>query len=160
MVGEALAAEAAAERGCLTARPGPEPRGASRDEEHGDAALQRAEVEEIAEEAAAALEGDVEPEEHLTEPLLDSADARPGGRDGEDEQGGKYRQGLTALLGKAAGTDVRRPLRALGELVAAACQVGGLGGDARQLDGSVVRRARPLAAAQSMHRSARVAWKA
>ena len=78
MVGEALAAEAAAERG-----EGPdgaglahEPRGASRNEEHGDAALQRAEVEEIAEEAAAALEGDVEPEQHLTEPLLDSADAK------------------------------------------------------------------------------------
>jgi len=78
VVGEALAAEAAAERG-----EGPdgadvahEPRGASRDEEHGDAALQRAEVEEIAEEAAVALEGDVEPAEHLTEPLLDSADAK------------------------------------------------------------------------------------
>lgn len=78
VVGDALAAEAAAERG-----EGPEgvgmahePHGASRDEEHGDAALQRAEVEEIAEEALAALEGDVEPEEHLTEPLLDSADAK------------------------------------------------------------------------------------
>ena len=53
-----------------------EPRAASRDEEHGAAALQRAEVEEIAEEASAAQEGDVEPEEHLTEPLLDSADAK------------------------------------------------------------------------------------
>jgi len=78
VVGQALAAEAAAERG-----EGPdgagvahEPRAASRDEEHGDAALQRAEVDEIAEEALAALEGDVEPEEHLTEPLLDSADAK------------------------------------------------------------------------------------
>lgn len=78
VVGDALAAEAAADRG-----EGPEgvglahePRAASRDEEHGDAALQRAEVEEIAEEASAALEGDVEPEEHLTEPLLDSADAK------------------------------------------------------------------------------------
>ena len=78
VVGEALAAEAAAERG-----DGPEgvgmahePRGASRDEEHGDAGLQRAEVEEIAEEASAALKGDVEPEERLTEPLLDSADAK------------------------------------------------------------------------------------
>lgn len=48
----------------------------SRDEEHGDAALQRAEVEEIAEEALTALEGDVEPEEHLIEPLVDSADAK------------------------------------------------------------------------------------
>src|SRR4051794_33881072 len=78
VVGQALAAEAAAERG-----EGPdgagmahEPRAASRDEEHGDAALQRAEADEIAAEAAAALEGDVEPEEHLTEPLLDSADAK------------------------------------------------------------------------------------
>lgn len=77
VVGDALAAEAAAERG-----EGPEdvgmahePHGASRDEEHGDAALQRAEVEEIAEEVLAALEGDVEPEEHLTEPVLDSAEA-------------------------------------------------------------------------------------
>jgi hypothetical protein len=78
VVGEALAAEAAAERGEVPDGAGiaHEPRGASRDEEHGDAALQRAEVEEIAEEAAAALEGDVEPEEHLTEPLLDSADAK------------------------------------------------------------------------------------
>jgi hypothetical protein len=78
VVGEALAAEAAAERG-----EGPdgaglahEPRGASRDEEHGEAALQRAEVDEITEEAAAALESDVEPEAHLTEPLLDPADAK------------------------------------------------------------------------------------
>lgn len=78
VVGDALAAEAAADRG-----EGPEgvglahePRAASRDEEHGDAVLQRADVEEIAEEALAALEGDVEPEEHLTEPLLDSADAK------------------------------------------------------------------------------------
>jgi hypothetical protein len=78
VVGDALAAEAATERG-----EGPEgvgmahePHAASRDEEHGDAALQRAEVEEIAEEALAALEGDVEPEQHLPEPLLDSADAK------------------------------------------------------------------------------------
>ena len=94
VVGEALAAEAAAERG-----EGPdgigiahEPRGASRDEEHGDAALQRAEVEEIADEAAAALEGDVEPEEHLTEPLIDSADA-------------KAMAAEQATMGKAANTD-------------------------------------------------------
>jgi hypothetical protein len=74
VVGEALAAEAASEReGFGMAH---EPRGASRDEEHGEADLQRAEVEEIAEEASAALEGDIEPEEHLTEPLLDSADAK------------------------------------------------------------------------------------
>jgi hypothetical protein len=53
-----------------------EPRGASRDEEHGDAPLQPAEVTEIAEEASAALEGDVEPEQHLTQPLLDPADAK------------------------------------------------------------------------------------
>ena len=78
VVGQALAAEAA-----LGDRESPdgaglahEPRGASRDEEHGDAPLQRAEVEGIAEEVAAALEGDVEPEEHLTEPLLDPADAK------------------------------------------------------------------------------------
>jgi hypothetical protein len=38
--------------------------------------------------------------------------------------------------------------RALPELVAAACQVGGLGGVARYLDGFVVRRARLLSAAQ------------
>jgi hypothetical protein len=78
VVGAALATEAAAERG-----EGPdgvglahEPHAASRDEEHGDTGLQRATLEEIAEETAAALEGDVEPEEHLTEPLLDSADAK------------------------------------------------------------------------------------
>jgi hypothetical protein len=94
VVGEALAAEAAAE-----GAEGPdgvgiahEPRGASRDEEHGDAALQRAELEEIADEAAAALEGDVEPEEHLLEPLLDSADA-------------KALAAEQATMGKAADTD-------------------------------------------------------
>jgi hypothetical protein len=78
VVGDALAAEAAADRGQGPEGAGlaHEPRGASRDEEHGDAALQRAEVEEIAEEASAALEGDVEPEAHLTEPLLDSADTK------------------------------------------------------------------------------------
>src|SRR6266496_6810832 len=41
-----------------------------------------------------------------------------------------------------------RDPRALPQLVAAACQVGGLGGVARQLDGFVVRRARLLTAAQ------------
>jgi hypothetical protein len=41
-----------------------------------------------------------------------------------------------------------RDSRALPELVAAACQVGDLGGVARQLDGFVVRRARLLTAAQ------------
>ena len=63
VVGEALAREAAAERGEGPQGAGMahEPRGASRREEHGDAALQRAEREEIAEETAAALEGDVEP---------------------------------------------------------------------------------------------------
>ena len=78
VVGEALAAEAAAERGEAPDGAGMahEPRAASRDEEHGEAALQRAEVDEIAEETAAALEGDVEPEEHLTEPLADSADVK------------------------------------------------------------------------------------
>jgi hypothetical protein len=82
VVGQALAAEAA-----LGDRVSPEgagvahePRGASRDEEHGDAALQRAEVEGIADEVAAVLEGDVEPEigpdEHLTEPVIDPAEAK------------------------------------------------------------------------------------
>ena len=74
VVGEALAAER--EEGGDGAGLAHEPRGASRDEEHGDAALQRAEVDEIAEEAAAALDGDIEPEEHLSEPLLDPADAK------------------------------------------------------------------------------------
>lgn len=73
VVGEALAAEAAVEP---TGHPDDvglahEPRGASRDEEHGDVPLQRVEEDEITEEAAAALEGDVEPEAHLTAPLLD-----------------------------------------------------------------------------------------
>lgn len=78
VVGETLAAEAAAERGDAPDGVGlaHEPRGASRDEEHGEAALQRAEVDEIADETAAALEGDVEPEEHLTQPLLDPADTK------------------------------------------------------------------------------------
>ena len=76
VVGEALAAEAAAERGqAFGAGLAHEPRGASRAEEHGEAALQRAEVEEITEEAAAALEGEAEPETHLSEPLLDPAEA-------------------------------------------------------------------------------------
>lgn len=78
VVGEALAAEAARDEGQGPEGAGlaHEPRGASREEEHGDTGLQRAEVEEIAEEAAAALEGDVEPEEHLTAPLLDPADTK------------------------------------------------------------------------------------
>ncbi len=78
VVGEALDAEAAREEGIGSAGVdfAHEPRGASRDEEHGDAGLQRVEVEEIAEEAAAALDGDEEPEEHLTAPLLDPADTK------------------------------------------------------------------------------------
>lgn len=78
VVGETLAAESAAEPGDGPATAGltHEPRGSTRDEEHGEAALQRAEVDEIAEEAAAALDGDVEAEEHLSEPLLGSADAK------------------------------------------------------------------------------------
>jgi hypothetical protein len=44
--------------------------------EHGDAALQRAEVEELAQEAPAALEGDVVPTGQPSDPLLDSADAK------------------------------------------------------------------------------------
>ena len=39
----------------------------------GAAAPQQATVDEVAHEAAAAVEGDVEPEEHLTGRLLDSA---------------------------------------------------------------------------------------
>jgi hypothetical protein len=78
VVGDALAAEAAAERGHGPEGAGMahEPRAGSRDEEHGDAALQRAEVDEIAAEVSAALEGDVDPGEHLTQPLLDSADTK------------------------------------------------------------------------------------
>jgi hypothetical protein len=38
--------------------------------------LQRAELDEIADEVTATLEGDVEPEEHLTEPLVDPATAK------------------------------------------------------------------------------------
>lgn len=78
VVGEALAAEAAAERGEAPDGAGlaHEPRGASRDDEHGDAGPQRAEVDEVAAEAEAALTGDVEPEEHLTDPLVDPADVK------------------------------------------------------------------------------------
>jgi len=77
VVGQALAAEAAAERGETNgAGMAHEPRGASRDDEHGDAGLQRPEVEEVAAEVEAALSGDVEPEEHLTQPLLDPADVK------------------------------------------------------------------------------------
>lgn len=78
VVGETLATEGATKPELAPGGGGiaHEPRGASRDEEHGDAALQRAEVEEIAQETSAALEGDVEPENHPTEPLLDSADTK------------------------------------------------------------------------------------
>jgi len=78
VVGEALAAEAADERGEGASGAGiaHEPHAASRDEEHGNAALRRATVEEIADETAAALEGDVMPEEPPTEPLLDPSDAK------------------------------------------------------------------------------------
>ena len=54
IVGQVLAAEA--EQEPAAGRAG-EPRGASRDEEHGDASLQRAELDEIAEETAEALPG-------------------------------------------------------------------------------------------------------
>ena len=77
VVEQALAAEQAQQRG-----DGPdgdglahEPRGASRDEEHGDSELQRAEVEEIADEAAATLEGDPDLPEPLTAPLADPSRA-------------------------------------------------------------------------------------
>lgn len=78
VVGEAIAAERATEVGEGPGGAGVahEPRGASRDEEHGDAALRRAEVEEIAQETTAALEGEVEPESHLTEPLIGSAETK------------------------------------------------------------------------------------
>jgi hypothetical protein len=72
VVGAALAAEEAAEGRDFAH----EPRAASRDEEHGAAALDRATVDDIAEETAAALEGDVEPEPHLTQPLFDAGDAK------------------------------------------------------------------------------------
>jgi hypothetical protein len=78
VVGQALAADRAQQRG-----DGPdgdglahEPRGASRDEEHGVSELQRAEVEEIAEETAAALEGDPEPPEPPSAPLVDPAETK------------------------------------------------------------------------------------
>ncbi len=54
VVGQALAAEGQEEQ--YAGRAG-EPRAASRDEEHGEAALQRAEVDEIAEETDEALPG-------------------------------------------------------------------------------------------------------
>jgi hypothetical protein len=78
VVGQALAAEAALGDHESPAGAGfaHEPRGASRDEEHGDAPLQRAEVEGIADEVTAALDGEPEPQEHLTQPLLDPADAK------------------------------------------------------------------------------------
>lgn len=78
VVGQALAAEAA-----LGDRESPggsgmahEPRGASRDEEHGDASLQRAELDAIDEHVSAALEGDLEPAEHLAQPVLDPSEAK------------------------------------------------------------------------------------
>jgi hypothetical protein len=78
VVGQALAAEQAQQRGEVPDGDGlaHEPRGASRDEEHGDSELQRAEVEEIADEAAAALEGDPELPEPPTAPLVDPAEAK------------------------------------------------------------------------------------
>jgi len=78
VVGAALAAEAELGDGQVADGAGMahEPRAASRDEEHGDAALQRAEADEIADEVSAVLDGDPEPEEHLTEPLVDPAVAK------------------------------------------------------------------------------------
>lgn len=66
VVGEALAAEAEQQIG---AGRSTEPRAASRDEEHGEAALQRAEAEEIAEELAEAMPGgdlDIDTPVHTT----------------------------------------------------------------------------------------------
>src|SRR5215472_18924879 len=55
----------------------------------------------------------------------------------------------TARVGHAGRLLIAWPFaRALPQLVAAACQVRGLGGVARHLDGFVVRRARLLTAAQ------------
>ena len=74
VVGEALAAEAAADY-----EPGGfahEPRAASREEEHGEHPLERVEAEGIADEVEAALEGDEDPVDHLAEPLLDEAAAK------------------------------------------------------------------------------------
>ncbi len=78
VVGEALAAEAAFGDHDVAAGVGfaHEPRASSRDEEHGAVPLQRAEVEGIADEVSAALHGDEDPEEHLTEPVLDEAEAK------------------------------------------------------------------------------------
>lgn len=96
VVGQALATEAELGEGQTSDGAGMahEPRGASRDEEHGDAALQRAEVDEIDDEVAAAVEGDIDAEEHLTEPLLDPAtvkalasDARTMSRAADPEKG-------------------------------------------------------------------------
>ena len=55
---------------------------------------------------------------------------------------------LEVWFSPGPGVALRGVRRVLPQLVAAACQVGGLGGVARQLDGSVVRRARVLTAAQ------------
>jgi hypothetical protein len=79
VVGQALAAEAALGDGEIPDGVGlaHEPRGASRDEEHGDAPLQRAEAEGIDDEVTAALEGDFEPEEEdVSGPLLDPGDVK------------------------------------------------------------------------------------
>jgi hypothetical protein len=77
VVGQALAAEA--DEGTEGVGLAHEPRGASRREEHGDVSLEPAEAEGIAEEVAAALEGEPETQEppaHLTEPLIDPAEAK------------------------------------------------------------------------------------
>ena len=60
VVVQALAAEAAADRGDVLDGAGVahEPRGASRDEEHGEASLQRAEVDELDDEVSATLDGE------------------------------------------------------------------------------------------------------
>ena len=76
-------------RGAGTARASPTSRvPPHRDEEHGDAGLHGATLGDIAEETTAALEGDVEPEEHLGEPLVDPSDAKAAAaRALDDEQG-------------------------------------------------------------------------
>jgi hypothetical protein len=78
VVGETLAAEAALENrgGSVAAGVAHEPRAASRDEEHGDGPSNLVESDGIDEEVAAALEGDDQSPQGLTQPLLDPADAQ------------------------------------------------------------------------------------
>jgi hypothetical protein len=111
VVGQPLAAEAALGDREIPEGAGlaHEPRGASRDEEHADAAMQRAEVDGIAEEVTAALEGDAEPEEHLTEPLPapGEAKARAAEMRTRDASGGPA-PGVTRPAPASGGVPARR----------------------------------------------------